>query len=60
MTLDEAKHVAREVVETNIQRMEVERLEILNRLRSLEANITVLKARAEADTLALIDQLAGQ
>lgn len=60
MTLDEAQNTAREVVETNIQRMEVERLELLNRLRSLEVNLTILKSRAEADTLALTDQLAGQ
>lgn len=59
MTPDEAKALARELVEARIQRMELERLNYLNALREHEAQLSILKARADADTAALVQQLTG-
>ena len=60
MTQDEAQALARELVETRIQRMELERLNYLNALREHEAQISIRKDRAEADIAATAAQLLGQ
>ena len=60
MTQDEAQALARELVETRIQKMELERLNYLNALREHEAQIAIRKDRAEADATALAAQLLGQ
>ena len=60
MTQDEAQALARELVETRIQRMELERLNYLNALREHEAQLTIRKERAEADIAATTAQLLGQ
>ena len=60
MTQDEAQALARELVETRIQKMELERLNYLNALREHEAQIAIRKDRVEADATALAAQLLGQ
>ena len=59
MTQDEAQGIARELVETRIQKMELERLNYLNALREHEAQIAIRKDRLEADVTALAAQLMG-
>jgi hypothetical protein len=60
MTQDEAQALARELVETRIQKMELERLNYLNALREHEAQIAIRKDRAESDIAATAAQLMGQ
>lgn len=60
MTQDEAQALARELVETRIQRMELERLNYLNALREHEAQLAIRKDQAEADIAATMAQLLGQ
>lgn len=60
MTEDEATKIARELVETRLQRMELERLHYLNMLRDHEAQIAVYKDRLEAHVVATAADLLGK
>lgn len=59
MTKEEAQVVARELVESAIQRMELERLNYLNSLREHEAQLTIRRNRMEQDVEILTNQLVG-
>lgn len=60
MTQDEANTIARELVESRLQRMELERLAMLNTLRELEAQINIRRARLEADVTVTAQQLTSE
>lgn len=60
MTHDEANTIARELVESRLQRMELERLAMLNTLRELEAQINIRRARLEADVTVTAQQLTSE